>query len=139
MKCDNLLFGDLLVFDMIYQINRYEIICALFVCMNHHTNNVMVGCGFLMNYKIESFVWLFETFLEAIGNAQSKTMITDQAFSMANVIEKVFAFVKHRQCTWHILENLKKNIGHHRVLGAFVDKFDHVMMRCDTEVEFNFC
>jgi len=49
VKSYYLLFGDLLVFDMIYKINRYEIICALFVCMNHHTNNVMVGCGFLMN------------------------------------------------------------------------------------------
>ena len=58
--------------------------------MNHHANNVMVGCRFLMNEKIESFVWLFETFLEAMGNVPSKTMMTDQAFSMANAIENVF-------------------------------------------------
>jgi len=32
-------------------------------------------------------------------------------------------------CTWHILENSKKNIGHLRVLGGFVDRFDHVLMR----------
>jgi len=57
--------------------------------------------GFLMNEKIESFVWLFETFLKAMGNVQPKTMMADQAFSMANAIEKVFPLAKHRLCTWH--------------------------------------
>ena len=139
MKCDYMLFGDLVVFDTTYRTNRYEMICAPFVCMNHHAKNVMVGCGFLMNEKIESFVWLFETFFEAMGNVQLKTMMTDQAFSMGSAIEKVFPLAKHRLCTWHILENSKKNIDHLRVLGGFVDKFDYVLMRCDTEAEFNFC
>ena len=84
-------------------------------------------------------MWLFETFLEAMGNVQPKTIMTDQAFSMANAIEKVFPLAKHRLCTLHILENSKENIGHLRVLGGFVDKFDHVLMRCDTEAEFDFC
>ena len=137
MKCDYLLLSDLLVFDTTYRINRYKMICAPFVCMDHHMKNVMVGCVFLMNEKIESFVWLFETFLEVMDNAQLKTMMMDQAFSMANAIEKVFPLA--RLYTWHILENSKKNIGHVGVLGGFVDKFDHVLMRCDTEAEFNFC
>ena len=139
MKCDYLLFGDLLVFDTTYRINRYEIRYAPFVCMNHHAKNVMLGCGFFMNEKIESFVWLFETFLEAMGNVQSKTIMTDQAFSTTNAIERVFPLAKHMLYTWHILENSKKNIGHLRVLGGFVDKFDHVLMRSDKEAEFNFC
>ena len=56
----------------------------------------MVGCGFLMNEKIENCVWLFETFLEAMDNVQPKTIISDQAFSMKNTIEKVFPLAKHR-------------------------------------------
>ena len=58
---------------------------------------------------------------------------------MANVIEKVIPLAKHRLCTWHILENLKKNIGHLRALGGCVDMFDNVLMRCNIEAEFNFC
>jgi len=38
--------GDLLVFDMTYRTNRYQMICAPFVSINHHAKNVMVGCGF---------------------------------------------------------------------------------------------
>jgi len=56
MKCDYLLLGDLLVFDTAYMTNRYEMICAPFVYMNHHAKNVMVGCRFLMNKMIKSFV-----------------------------------------------------------------------------------
>jgi len=131
--------GELLVFDTTYRTNCYEMICTPFVCMNHNAKNVMMGCGFLMNEKIESFVWLFETFLEVMDNMQPKTIMTDHSFSMANAIKKVFLLAKHRLYTLHILENSKKNIGHLRVLGEFVDKFDHVLMRCDTEAEFNFC
>jgi len=117
IKSNYLLFGDLLIFDTTYRTNRDEMICEPFVCMNHHAKNVMVGCGFFMNEKIESFVWFFETFQEAMDNVQSKTMMTDQAFSMANDIEKVVRLIKHRLCTWHILENSKKNISHLRVFG----------------------
>ena len=46
MKCDYLLFGDLLVFDTTYWTNHYEILYAPFVCMNHYARNVMVGCEF---------------------------------------------------------------------------------------------
>ena len=68
MKSDYLLFGNLFVFDTTCRTNHYEIICIPFVCMNHHAKHVMVGCGFLMNEKVESFVWLFETFLEVMDN-----------------------------------------------------------------------
>ncbi|XP_021773309.1 protein FAR1-RELATED SEQUENCE 5-like, partial [Chenopodium quinoa] len=43
-------FGDLLVFDTTYRTNKYGMICAPFVGMNHHVhhgNNVMFGMGFI--------------------------------------------------------------------------------------------
>jgi len=68
MKFDYLLFGDHLVLDMTYRTNHYEMVCTPFVCINYYAKNVMVGCGFLMNEKAESFVWLFKTFLDAMEN-----------------------------------------------------------------------
>ena len=62
MKYDYSLLDDLLIFDTIYRTNHYEMTYAPFICMNHHAKNVMVGCGFLMNEKVESFVFLFEAF-----------------------------------------------------------------------------
>jgi len=74
---DYVLFGDLVLFDTTYRTNKYDMICAPFVGMNHHSNNVMFGCGFLMNEKIVSFVWLFKTFLKSMGGKHPITVMTD--------------------------------------------------------------
>jgi len=50
---DYILFGDLVVFDITYCTNKYDMICAPLVVLNHH---VMFCCGFFMNEKIESFI-----------------------------------------------------------------------------------
>ncbi|XP_056695553.1 protein FAR1-RELATED SEQUENCE 5 [Spinacia oleracea] len=57
MKRDYEYFGDLLVFDTTYRTNRYDIICAPFVGMNHHSNNVVFGLG----------SWLMSVFLPLFG------------------------------------------------------------------------
>ena len=49
MKRDYEYFGDLLVFDTTYRTNKYGMICAPFVGMNHHANNLMFGMGFIFN------------------------------------------------------------------------------------------
>ncbi|XP_056695724.1 protein FAR1-RELATED SEQUENCE 5-like [Spinacia oleracea] len=41
MKRDYEFFGDLLVFYTTYRTNKYDMICAPFVGMNHHGNNVI--------------------------------------------------------------------------------------------------
>ena len=59
MKEDYNLFNDLVVHDTTYRMNKYDMICGPLVGMNHHGNNVMFSCGFLLNKRIECFVWLF--------------------------------------------------------------------------------
>ena len=66
MQIDYLLFGDLLVFDTKYWTNKYGMICAPFVCMNHHANNVMVDYELLINEKVKSLIWLFDIFLRSM-------------------------------------------------------------------------
>ncbi|XP_034197598.1 protein FAR1-RELATED SEQUENCE 5-like [Prunus dulcis] len=83
-------FGDVVVFDTTYRTNRYNMICAPFVGVNHHWKNVLFGCAFLLDEKTDSFIWLFETFLESMGGRKPKTIFTDQCQAMANGIEKVF-------------------------------------------------
>ena len=79
MKSNYLFFVNLLVFDTTHRTNRYEMKSATFVYMSHHVKNGMVGCGFLINEKVKSFVWLFKTFLKTIDNVHPKTMIADQS------------------------------------------------------------
>ena len=61
-------------------------ICAPFVGVNHPWKNVLFGYAFLLNETAISSIWLFETFLESMGNQKSKTIFTDQCQAMKNVI-----------------------------------------------------
>ena len=87
---DCILFGDLVVFYMIYRTNKYGMICVLFVGMNHHSMNVIFCHGFFMNRKIRQFDWLFNTFLKWMDGKHLVNMTTDQAFSMTIAIKAVF-------------------------------------------------
>ncbi|XP_074289145.1 protein FAR1-RELATED SEQUENCE 5-like [Silene latifolia] len=42
-------FGDVFIYDNPYRTNKYDMICAPFVGVNHHGKNVMFGCAFLFN------------------------------------------------------------------------------------------
>lgn len=71
-------FGDVLILDTTFRMDKYDMICAPFWGLNHHRQYVMFGCAFLLDESKESFVWLFETFLEAMGRKQPKTIVTDE-------------------------------------------------------------
>ena len=53
---DYKLSGDLIVFDTTYWTNKYDMICAPLIEINHHSKNVMFGGSFLLNKKIDSFI-----------------------------------------------------------------------------------
>ena len=98
MLHDYKLFGDFVAFDTTYQTNKYDMIFAPFVRMNHHSKNVMFECGFLLNEKIDSFIWLFCTFLKSISNKHPIIIMTNQAFPMAVAIQELFPEARHRLC-----------------------------------------
>lgn len=97
-KLDYESFGDVVVFDTTYRTNKYNMICAPFVGLNHHWKNVFFGCAFLSDETIVSFIWAFQSFLKAMGNKAPKTIFTDQDHAMANAIKTVFPNTNHRLC-----------------------------------------
>ena len=66
-KLDYDCFWDVVVFDTTFRTNKYNLICAPFVGINHHSNNVLFGCAILTDETTASFIWLFETFFIAMG------------------------------------------------------------------------
>ncbi|XP_031105255.1 protein FAR1-RELATED SEQUENCE 5-like [Ipomoea triloba] len=136
MMRDYELFGDLLVHDTTYRTNKYDMICGPFVGMNHHCMNVMFGCGFLLNERIESFVWLFRSFLRSMNGKSPQSIMTDQCAAMAAAISQVFPTSRHRLCIWHIGENSKKYIKGLRNQKDFLDIFNCLLKHTDTEAEF---
>ena len=102
-------FGDVMVFDTTYCTDRYNLICAPFVGVSHHWQNVIFGCAFLLDETIASFKWLFKSFLDSIGNRSPITIFTDQDQAISNAIEEVFLNTHHRLCLWHISKTAPSN------------------------------
>ncbi|XP_073121347.1 protein FAR1-RELATED SEQUENCE 5-like [Henckelia pumila] len=102
-------FGDVIVFDTTYNTNRYGMIFAPFVGVNHHHQTIVFGCGFLSDEKTERFI-------EAMPKGAPNVIITDQDRAMTKAIAHVFPQTVHRYCLWHIL-------------NKFLDKLDPINFR----------
>ena len=69
-------FGDVIMFDTTYSTNRDARPLGVFLGLNHHRETVVFGGALLYDETIESFVWLFETFLEAMSEKKPITIFT---------------------------------------------------------------
>ena len=106
------------------------------VGVNHHWKNVFFGCAFLLDETTVSFSWLFETFLESMGNKKPKTIFTDQCQAMKNAIRVVFPDTCHRLCLWHISKNAAENLPRHYGILEFKSRFNKILYNCENELEF---
>ncbi|KAK2640944.1 hypothetical protein Ddye_022707 [Dipteronia dyeriana] len=109
---DYSLFGDVICFDTTYRTNEYGRPFAPFLRVNHHKQTVVFGAALLYDESADSFIWLFQTFLEAMSGKQPRTILTDQSAAMAKAISEVFPETNHRLCVWHIYQNAAKNLSH---------------------------
>lgn len=62
----------------------------MFCGVNHHLNSILFGVRFLSNEVKDSFIWLFQQFLDCMGNAPD-TIITDQDQTMEATLPFVFS------------------------------------------------
>nr|XP_045088769.1 protein FAR1-RELATED SEQUENCE 5-like [Aegilops tauschii subsp. strangulata] len=104
-------YNDCLSFDTTYMTNMYKMPCAPFIGINNHGQSIQFGCGFVRNELKENFVWLFNTFLHAMGGVAPKNIITDQDFAMRSAIDEVFLNIIHRNCRWHIMKKAQEKLG----------------------------
>lgn len=105
-------FGDAITFDTTYKKNKYMMPFVTFSGVNHHLQPVIFGCALLMEETEFSFVWLFETWLAAMGGKAPCSLVTDQNRAMKAAIGKVFPNSCHRFCKWNILSRTKQKLTH---------------------------
>ncbi|XP_058752672.1 protein FAR1-RELATED SEQUENCE 5-like [Vicia villosa] len=107
-------FGDVVSLDTTY-------------CTNHANRPL----------TIESFKWLFDTFLQAHSNKKPKTIFTDQYQAMARALAEVMPETHHGLCTWHLLQNEIKHLGNLMKGGSFfLRDFKKCMFEFDLEAYF---
>uniref|UniRef100_A0A1D1XKM7 Protein FAR1-RELATED SEQUENCE n=1 Tax=Anthurium amnicola TaxID=1678845 RepID=A0A1D1XKM7_9ARAE len=105
-------FGGAVTFDTTYKKNKYMMPFVTFSGVNHHLQPVIFGCALLIDETEFSFVWLFETWLVAMGGCPPVSLSTDQNRAMAAAIAKVFPNTRHRFCKWLILSRTKQKLAH---------------------------
>ncbi|XP_062219272.1 protein FAR1-RELATED SEQUENCE 5-like [Phragmites australis] len=129
-------FGDVVVFDLTYRLNKQNVVCAPFVGVNHHWQTTMYGCALLADESMSTFLWLFKSFLESMGNRHPRSIFTNQDQVMSKAIEEVFPNTCHRIAHWHIQKNATSRLGSLNGSKAFNKMFIKCMQGCDSEAEF---
>ncbi|XP_061349040.1 protein FAR1-RELATED SEQUENCE 5-like [Gastrolobium bilobum] len=85
--------------------------------------------------QTKSFVWLIESFLEAINGLQPKTIFIDQCLAIANAIKRVLPKSQHRLCLWHIGQDAAKHLSYYLRKPDFKVLFNRCLYNCGSEQE----
>jgi zinc finger SWIM domain-containing protein 3 len=113
MVIDYAQFGDVVIFDTTHGTNKEYRPFGVFVGFNHFRKTIIFGAILLYDQSIESFQWVFHTFLKSHNNKKPKTIFTDQDAAMGIAIANMMPDVSHGLCTWHISENATKHLISH--------------------------
>ncbi|XP_044505142.1 protein FAR1-RELATED SEQUENCE 5-like isoform X2 [Mangifera indica] len=137
-KIDYEYFGDVLILDTTFRIEKYDIICAFLLGVNHHRQYIFFGCAFLLDDSTDSFIWLFKTFVKAMGKCQPRAIFTDMHQSISEAVELELHETQHRIGVWYINQNARKHISEAFKLPHFEDEFNKYISSCTSKDEFSF-
>ncbi|PKA51231.1 Protein FAR1-like sequence 5 [Apostasia shenzhenica] len=135
-KMDYNIFGNVVIFDTSYRMNKYNLICAPLIGVNNHRQNILFGAAILVDETIISFEWLFQSFLTLMNGKQPITIFTDQDQAMSKAIQNVFPETRHRLCQWHISKKVSSMVHIVNTNEEVRDLFYIYMRSCDTPQEF---
>ncbi|XP_058071649.1 protein FAR1-RELATED SEQUENCE 5-like [Magnolia sinica] len=133
-------FGDVVYFDTKYKMEKYEVPFAPFIGVNHHQQSTLFGCALLFDETESSYVWLFNTWLEAMSGRHPVTIITNQNEAMGAAIEQVLPKTHHCFCKWLILNEAPKQLSNiDRGHPTFEAEFQKCVNLTETVDEFESC
>ena len=69
-------FCDVVTFDTTYRTNNYVRPFAPLLRTNNHGQTIVYGVALLNQENVDSFVWLFQTFVGMMNGKHSTTILT---------------------------------------------------------------
>ncbi|XP_074314777.1 protein FAR1-RELATED SEQUENCE 5-like [Silene latifolia] len=105
------LFGDYITYDPTYSTNKYCIVFTPFTSVDHHKRSVTFAAALLFHKDEDSFKWVFEKFLDAMGQREPHCIITDQCAGIMLGLRAVFKHARRRYCMWHIMQKVTDKVG----------------------------
>lgn len=104
-------FSDVIYFDNSYLSSKFEVPLLAFVGINHHGQSVLLGCGLLAGEMVESYEWVFESWLTCMSGVHPQTIVTDWCKVIQNAVAKVFPRSAHRFGLSLIMRKVPEKLG----------------------------
>lgn len=104
-------FGDTVTFDTSYRTNQYRVPFASFTGLNHHGQPVLFGCALILNESESSFIWLFQTWLQAMSRCQPVSITTDPDRLIQVAVSQILPETRHRFCKWGIFRETQEKLA----------------------------
>ena len=83
------LFGDSLVVDSTYNTNTYCYPLVILSGVDNNFKTCVFGAALMRDETTNSYIWLFEHFIKAMGGKKPLSIMTDQDLAMGNAIKHV--------------------------------------------------
>ncbi|XP_038711749.1 protein FAR1-RELATED SEQUENCE 5-like [Tripterygium wilfordii] len=131
-------FGDVVTFGTTYGTNKNLRPLGVFIGFNHHKGVAIFGAALLYNKIVDSFKWLFRSFLDAQNGKRPQTIFTDQDATMARALKDEMPNTFHGLCNWHIMQNAIKHLGNRMKDddSSLLKDFKKCMFEYESETEF---
>ncbi|XP_039821229.1 protein FAR1-RELATED SEQUENCE 5-like [Panicum virgatum] len=105
------LYGDFIHFNTTYRTIAYHMPFASLIGINGHGKPTVFGWALLENGEVETFSWLFRTFLDVMDGKKPSIIITHQDSAIQKSIAEVFPTVFHRFSMWHVVKETAAEVG----------------------------
>ncbi|KAL5864407.1 hypothetical protein ACOSQ3_001921 [Xanthoceras sorbifolium] len=130
-------FGDVVCYDTTYKFMKDGRPFSPFIGVNNHKQMVIFGAALLYDDTVESYKWLFRTFIEVMSGKKPKTILTDEDAVVAEAIDSALPETHHRLCVWHVYKKALRQLNH-MFVGS--DSFINDLCSCffDHEEEEDF-
>ncbi|XP_060210309.1 protein FAR1-RELATED SEQUENCE 5-like [Lycium barbarum] len=111
-------FHDVICFDTTYLVNQWHMPFASFIGVNQHHQSILLGCALVTSEDIDTYKYVFMTWLRAMDWVRPTTILMDQCESIKAALRVVMPDTIDRYCIWHIFTKLPfrlKRVRDHKI------------------------
>ncbi|CAG8517675.1 8547_t:CDS:2, partial [Cetraspora pellucida] len=111
-------FSEVILIDATYKTNVYKLLFVNFVGISNLGINRLHTFGitgaWILDESEKSYVWIIEHLASLIfSDIFPSVFVTDNDLVLIGALGKIFPKSEHLLCTWHIMNNFKKNLKKH--------------------------
>jgi len=104
------LFGDMLIMDTTYNVNKYKILLLVFSGIAADGRNIVFGMACLNDETVETYAWALKSFF-TFHKTLPTLFVTDGDLALCKVVQDLKQNNEHFLCQWHISRNFYRNLS----------------------------